>query len=66
MKAGKKAEKAVLSRIAHLAGDAGVEEVGKLAEAFSKVKWGAQGRTDQTYDNIIRREGPAEKGVGFR
>jgi hypothetical protein len=66
MKAEKKAEKALYSRIAHLADDAGVEETSKLAEAFAKVKWGAQGRTDQVYDNVIRRESPVEKGMGFR
>lgn len=66
MKAEKKAERALFERIAQRAKLAEVDDLVKLAEAFKHIKWGAQGRTDQIYDQRVRRETPLEKGTGFR
>lgn len=63
MKARKKASKAIYKRIAAVAPSADAEELVKLAEAHSKLKFGAQGRTN--YNNRVFREKPLEKGTGF-
>lgn len=63
MKAERRAAKNVYERIADLAPCAGVEELGKLAEAYAKVRWGAQGHT--IYDQKIRREEQLGRKAGF-
>jgi len=63
VKAERRAAKKLYGRIADLSPGSTVEEIGKLAEAYAKVRWGAQGKT--IYDQRIRREEPLEKGTGF-
>lgn len=64
MKERKKAARKLYKRIGRLAETAEPEEIVKLAEAYAKVTFGAQGHT--IYDQIIRREEPVEKGTGFK
>jgi hypothetical protein len=60
-KAQKKARRKLYQRIGDLSATAGPEDVGKLADAYAKVTFGAYGRQDQ---NIRHRE-PLRGGVGF-
>jgi hypothetical protein len=59
------AKKALKKRIKKLAANADIEGVGKLAEAFAKVEYGAQGNTTYDYNQRIFREKSLEKGTGF-
>lgn len=61
----RKAARAIYKRIKEVAPAASAEDLVKLAEAHSKVKFGAQGRTDYNYNQRIYREKPLEKGTGF-
>ena len=61
----RKAKRAIHKRIKELAPAASAEDLVKLAEAHSKLKYGAQGRTDYNYTQRIFREKPLEKGTGF-
>lgn len=61
MTAEEKAAEAMYERIAELSAKATTERLGKLADAYAKVKYGAQGRT--VYDYI----GEEPKGaMGFK
>lgn len=63
MKADRKARRAIRKRITALAPSASAEDLVKLAEAESKLRFGAQGRT--IYDHRVRREQPLEGKMGF-
>jgi hypothetical protein len=61
----KKAKRALHKRIKNLAPGADVDGIVKLADAYAKVNYGAQGNTTYDYNQRVYREKALEKDTGF-